>query len=44
MTTTVNELVGNYIHLYKKYEKISPTAMKSILELLLESNGDDFGD
>ena len=36
MTKTVNEIIRNYVNLYKNHEGMSPLALKSILEIILE--------
>jgi len=41
MTQTVDEIIRNYVHVYKKHNQISPTALKSLLEFYLE-DGDEF--
>jgi len=39
MTKVVDEIISSYLHIYKNFSEISPTAVKSILENVL--NGDD---
>ena len=42
MTKTVDEIIRNYVKVYKKHEKITPQAIKSILEIVLDKNNDEY--
>ena len=44
MTKTVNEILRNYVSIYKEHEGLSPLAARSILEIALENGDDDSHD
>ena len=37
MTKVVDEIIRNYIHIYKKHHSISPIVVKNTLDLILEN-------
>ena len=41
MTKTVNEIIRNYVNLYKNHEGLSPLALMSILEIIIDENGEN---
>lgn len=42
MTRVVDEILKNYISIYKRYNSISPITLKNTLKLILENEETDF--
>jgi len=42
MTETVNEILRSYVDIYKNHNGISPLAVKSILEITLEKELENY--
>ena len=40
MTRFVDDILRNYLSIYKKYDAISPTGIKNILEIVMEERID----